>query len=90
MLTLGLLYTTSGPKALATCGWLPANMEIRYALVHFILLQKTFGRRDLLHTNYVLGVNQRVSALDITPREVTAFRASCANASWGWDHMDRL
>ena len=37
VLTLGLLRTTSGPKALAVCGWLPADMEIRYALVRFIL-----------------------------------------------------
>ena len=89
-LTLSLLHTTSGPKALAACGWLPADMEIRYALVHFILHQETFGRRDLLHTDYVLGVNQRISALDIARREVTAFRASCADASQGWDHLDRL
>ena len=90
ILTLGLLRTTSGPKALATCGWLPADMEIRYALVRFILRQETFGRRDLLHTDYVLGVNQRISALDIARREVTAFRASCVDASQGWDHLDRL
>ena len=81
ILTLGLLRTTSGPKALAACGWLPADMEIRYALVRFILRQETFGRRDLLHTAYVLGVNQRISALDIARREVTAFRASCVDAS---------
>ena len=73
ILTLGLLRTTSVPKALVVCGWLPANMEIRYALVRFILRQMTFGRRDLLHTDYVLGINQRVSALDIAHHEVTAF-----------------
>ena len=33
VLTLGLLGTTSGPKALTACGWLPANIEIHYALV---------------------------------------------------------
>ena len=33
ILTLGLLRTTSGPKALAICGWLSAAMEIRFALV---------------------------------------------------------
>ena len=90
VLTLGLLRTTSGPKALAACGWLPADMEIRYALVRFILRQETFGRRDLLHTDYTLGVNQRVSALDIARREVRAFRASSIDASQGWAHMDRL
>ena len=44
----------------------------------------------MLHTDYVLGVNQRISALDIARREVTAFRASCVDASQGWDHLDRL
>ena len=90
VLTLGLLRTTSGPKALAVCGWLPADMEIRYALVRFILRQATFGRRDLLHTDYALGVNQRISALDIARREVTAFRASGDIASQGWTHLDTL
>ena len=65
-------------------------MEIRYALVRFILRQETFGRQDLLHTNYALGVNQRVSALDIARCEVRAFRASSVAASWGWTHLDRL
>ena len=50
ILTLGLLRTTSVPKALAICRWLPVDMEICYALVRFILRQMTFGRRDLLHT----------------------------------------
>ena len=90
ILTLGLLRTTSGPKALAACGWLPADMEIRYALVQFILRQETFGRQDLLHTDYALGVNQRVSALDIARREVRAFQASSVDASRGWTHLDRF
>ena len=90
ILTLGLLRTTSGPKALAACGWLPADMEIRYALVQFILRQETFGRQDLLHTDYELGVNQRVSALDIARREVRAFQASSVEATRGWTHLDRL
>ena len=90
VLTLGLLHTTSGPKALAACGWLPADMEIRYALVRFILRQETFGRRDLLHADYALGVNQRVSVLDIARREVRAFRASSVDASRGWTHLDKL
>ena len=65
-------------------------MEIRFALVWFILRQTTFGRRDLLHTGYILGINQRVSALDIARHEVTAFRASSAVASRGWAHLDTL
>ena len=61
------------PKALAVCGWLPVNMEIRYPLVLFILHQMTFGRQDLLHIDSVLGINQRVSTLDIACCEVIAF-----------------
>ena len=90
VLTLGLLRTTSGPKALAVCGWLPADMEIRYALVRFILRQEAFGRSDLLSTDYVLGLNQRVSALDIARHEVTVFRASGDSARLGWGHLDTL
>ena len=44
----------------------------------------------MLHTDYALGVNQRVSALDIACREVRAFRASSVDASRGWTHLDRL
>ena len=90
VLTLGLLCMTSGPKTLAICGWLPADMEIRYAIVRFILHQEAFGRGDLLDIDYVLGVNQRISALDIAHQEVTAFRASSAAASRRWDHLDTL
>ena len=65
-------------------------MEIRYALVRFVLRQEAFGRHDLLSTDYVLGLNQRVSALDIARHEVTAFRASGDHASLGWGHLDTL
>ena len=47
ILTWGLLCTTSGPKALAVCRWLPTDMEIHFALVLFILCQENFGRHDL-------------------------------------------
>ena len=90
ILTLGLLRTTSGTKALAVCGWLPADMEIRFALGRFILRQETYGRRDLLHTDYVLGLNQQISALDIARHEVSVFRRSGESASHGWDHLDTL
>ena len=90
ILTLGLLRTTSGPKALAICGWLPTDLEIRYALVRFILHQETFGGHDLLHTDYVLGLNQQISTLDIARREVSVFRRSRESVSHGWDHLDTL
>ena len=50
----------------------------------------TFGKRDLFHTNYILGINQLVSALDIARHEVTAFRASSDVATHGWAHLDTL
>ena len=34
---LGLLRTTSAVKALAVCGWLPADLAIRFELLRFIL-----------------------------------------------------
>ena len=40
--------------------------------------------------DYALGVNQRVSALDIARHEVRAFRASSVDASRGWTHLGRL
>ena len=36
---LGLLHTTSAVKALAVCGWLLADLAIRFELVQFILQQ---------------------------------------------------
>ena len=90
IMTLGLLRTTSGPKALAICGWLPTDMEIRYALGRFILCQETYGRRDLLHTDYALGLNQQISALDIARHEVSVFRRSRESVSHGWDHLNTL
>ena len=65
-------------------------MEICFALVWFILHQETFGHHDLLHTDYVLGLNQRISALDIARHEVTAFRTSSNPARLGWGHVDLL
>ena len=49
-------------------------MEICYALGRFILCQETYGHRDLLHTDYVLGLNQQISALDIACHELSVFR----------------
>ena len=47
------------------------------------LRQETFGRHDLLHTDYILGLNQRISALDIARHEVTAFHTSGNHARLG-------
>ena len=61
---------------------------IRFGPLH--LAPGDFWQADLLHIDYVLGVNQRVSALDIARCEVSAFQVSCADASQGWGHLDKL
>ena len=87
---LGLLCTTSVVKALAICGWLPADLAIRFELVCFILQQQCYGREDLLMTNYSSGVNRVVSAIDVTRRAIERFQASSAEMREGWEHLDRL
>ena len=61
-----------------------------YALVRFILRQEAYCRHDLLSTDYALGLNRQVSALDIARHEVRALRASSDIASLGWGHIDTL
>ena len=90
VVTLGLLRTTSGVKALAVCGWLPADLAIRHELVRFVLRQRGYGREDLLERDYTLGVTRSISAIDIVRRAVERFRASSTAAAAGWDHLDRL
>ena len=88
--TLGLLNTTSEAKALAVCGWLPADLEVRLAVVRFILRQRTYGREDLLETDFTLGVNSIISAIDVGRREVQSFRSSDASINAGWSRLDTL
>ena len=87
---LGLLRTTSAVKALAVCGWLPADLAIRFELVRFILRQRCYGREDLLTTDYSPGVNRVVSAIDVTRRAIERFQASSAGRREAWEHLDRL
>ena len=65
VVTLGLLSTTSEAKALVICGWLPADLKVRLAVVRFILRQCTYGREDLLETDFTLGENSIISAIDV-------------------------
>lgn len=66
-------------------------MEIRHALVRFIICQETFGCCNLFHTDYVLGhLEPVVLALEITCHEVIAFWASSDFASHGWGHLATL
>ena len=90
VVTLGLLRTTSAVKALAVCGWLPADLAIRFELVRFILRQRCYGREDLLTTDYSPGVNRVVSAIDVARRAVDRFLASSAVTREGWVHLDPL
>ena len=87
---LGLLRTTSMVKALAVCGWLPADLAIRFELVQFILRQWCYGREDLLTTDYSPGVNRVVSAIDVTQRAIERFQALSEETREGWEHLDRL
>ena len=52
---LGLLRTTSMVKALAVCGWLPADLATRFELVRFILRQWWYRWEDMLTTDYSPG-----------------------------------
>ena len=90
LMTLGLLRTTSEAKALAICGWLPADLEVRLALVQFILRQRTYGYEDLLETDFTLGVNSTISAVDIARREVQSFRSSDTLNNASWSRLDTL
>ena len=90
VVTLGLLRTTSAVKALSVCGWLPADLAIRFELVRFILRQRCYGREDLLTTDYSPGVNRVVSAIDVARRAVERFQAWNTATREGWEHLDRL
>ena len=70
ILTLGLLRTTSTEKAIAACGWLPADLAIRYELLRFLLRQRSYGRDDLLEQSHTSGVNGVTSALDTASGEI--------------------
>ena len=90
ILTLGLLRTSSGTKALAYAdGYL---LTWRFALLWF---GSSYGRRPLAVMifcilDYVLGLNQRISVTDIARHEVTVFRTSGNHARLGWGHVDSL
>ena len=88
ILTLGLLSTTSTVKAIAVCGWLPADLAIRFELFRFLLRQRSYGRMDLLDQNHVVGVNQIISALDTARREVQRFSRTSVTSRIGWEHLD--
>ena len=90
ILTLGLLRTTSAPKALAVCGWLPADLAIRRALLGFLLRQRAYGRGLLDLDDFVLGVNQRVSTGDIARQELRSWFRASAEARLGWERMDGI
>lgn len=90
VVTLGLLRTTSTSRAVAVCGWLSADLAIRYALLRFIIRQRCYGRDDLLDRDFTSGVNQVISTIDISRRIVARFRHTGEDAELGWTHLDRI
>ena len=88
ILTLGLLSTTSTVRAIAACGWLPADLAIRYEIFRFLLRQRTYGREDVLEHDYTLGVNGIISALDTARGEVRRLHRSGVVDDAGWEHLD--
>ena len=74
ILTLGLLLMTSGPKALAVCGWLLASHGDSLCPGPVYPVPDDIWEAGFIaHRLHVLGINQRVSALDIARHEATAF-----------------
>ena len=90
ILTLGLLSTTSTVRAIAACGWLPADLAIRYEIFRFLLRQRTYGREDVLEHDHTLGVNGIISALDTARGEVRRLHRSGVVDDAGWEHLDQL
>ena len=90
ILTLGLLSTTSTVRAIAACGWLPADLAIRSELFRFLLRQRTYGREDVLERDHTLGVNGIISALDTARGEVRRLLRSGVVDVAGWTHLDPL
>ena len=90
ILTLGLLRTTSTTRAIAACGWLPADLAIRYELFRFLLRQRTYGREDLLERDHTFGVNGIISAQDTARGEFRRLQRSRLVEATGWEHVDPL
>lgn len=90
ILTLGLLSSTSGVRAAAACGWLPAEFLIREALMRFLVRQTSYGRTDLLLGPPDPGFNRRISTIDIVNQEMRSFSRACPCDAAAWSHIDRV
>ena len=89
ILTLGLLSSTSQGRALAACGWLPAELMIRQALMRFLVRQSSYGRNDLLALPLDPGMNQIISTADIGRQELRLFRRMCPSEAATWTRISR-
>ena len=87
ILTLGLLSSTSQVRALAACGWLPAEFMIRQALMRFLVRQSSYGRTDLLDLPSDPGMNQIISTADIGRQELRLFRRMCPSEAATWTRI---
>ena len=90
VITLGLLRTTSTVKAIAACGWLPADLHIRFAVLRFVLRQRVYGRTSLGLEDHGGCRNRQVSTADIARRELAAFRCTHPEEAEGFERVDRV
>jgi ribonuclease HI len=91
VITLSLLRTTSTVKAIAVCGWLPADLHIRFALLRFVLRQRVYGRTSLgLELGGGPGQNRIISTADVARRELAGFRRACPLEAGGIERVDGL
>ena len=77
-------------QAIAACGWLPADLAIRYELFRFLLRQRTYGREDLLERDHTFGVNGIISAQDTARGEFRRLQRSRLVEATGWEHVNPL
>ena len=90
IMIMGLLRTTSTAKALALCGWLPADLEIRFRLLCFYIRQLSYGRTDLFSPAYSLDSARYLSAEDIVRGELRSLRRHRRQAAEGLDCLDQV
>ncbi|CAD7700019.1 unnamed protein product [Ostreobium quekettii] len=91
IITLGLLRTTSTVKAIAACGWLPADLHIRYVILQFVLRQRVYGRTSLGIEDDDGGCSRtpRCSTAALARRELRALRRAHPQVVEGLERVDR-
>ena len=85
-----LLCTTSLPKALAACGWIPTDFPVRYLLMTFVTQQLSHGRSAILELLEDLGVNQRISSIDIASSEFRPLERLGFTRDRVWNRLEHM